>query len=145
MAADVDALVGLRAQMFAAMGISEDDSSWRENAGQWFHERVDDPAYGIYVIEVGDGVVACAVGAIRDAAPSPTAPLGGDVLISNVCTDSEHRGRGHGRAVFEAVMRWARQTGTSRAELMATSGGQAIYEDAGFSATQSLAMRLALT
>lgn len=130
--------------MFAAMGADEEDPSWRESANQWFHDRLDNAAYGIFVIADDEKVVACAVGAIRDAAPSPTAPLGGDVLISNVCTDVAHRGRGHGRAVFEAVMRWARETGASRAELMATSSGRAIYEGADFSATQFPAMRVAL-
>ena len=144
MAADVGALVRLRAEMFKAMGVDDGSETWRSNAQAWFRERIDDPTYGIFVVERDGGVVACAVGALRDAAPSPAVPTGGDVLISNVCTDPSSRGRGYGRAVFDAVMQWARQTGVGRAELMATSDGRHIYERAGFKITDAPAMRTRL-
>ena len=120
---DVDALVELRAKMFHAMGASHDDTSWRGHARNWFVALIDDPAYGIFVLEETGRVVACAMGAIRDAAPSPNVPAGRDVLVSNLCTSPERRGRGYGRAVFEAVLRWAHQSGAGRAELMATDAG----------------------
>lgn len=134
--ADVTALVELRAAMFAAMsGAAADevtDTAWREQARAWFAARLDDAAYALVVVEVDGEVVSCAVGAVRDAAPSPAAPQGRDVLVSNVCTAAEHRGRGYGRLAFAAVMDWARETGVGRAELMATADGRAMYEQVGF-------------
>lgn len=134
----------LRAEMYAAMAVADHDPAWRTNALAWFRRRVDDPDYGIFVVEDGGEVVACAMAAIRDAAPSPAAPSGRDVLISNVCTAPGSRGRGFGRAVFEAALEWARETGVQRAELMATDGGRGIYERAGFAVTQFPAMRVSL-
>lgn len=110
-AGDEDALVELRAEMFRAMGLTDHHNGWRQNARAWFMERLDDPCYGIFVAADGPRVVACAVGMVRDAAPSPSSPTGGDVLISNVCTLPERRRLGYGRAAFDAVMEWARGQG----------------------------------
>lgn len=143
-AADVAALVALRAEMFDAMGIDASGESWRAAAHEWFSTRLDDPDFGVFVVEDGGAVVASAVGAIRDAAPSPSCPEGRDVLINNVCTLPAYRGRGLGSAAFDAVLAWARGTGVARAELMATEGGRSIYEKGGFVANSSLAMRAML-
>lgn len=140
-AADVETLVTLRGIMFEAMGVAADDPRWRAAARRWFVERLADPAYRIVVVEVRGGVVACAMGARRDAAPSPGVPDGGDVLVSNVCTLPDARGQGHGSAAFDAVMAWARETGVARAELMATADGRQLYERAGFCVTAFPAMR----
>nr|WP_179670295.1 GNAT family N-acetyltransferase [Nocardioides thalensis] len=141
---DVDALVDLRAEMFAAMGVAGAGEQWRDHARRWFVERLDDPDYCLAVVEVDGSVVSCATGAIRDAAPSPGVPDGRDVLISNVCTAPDHRGRGYGQAAFDAVMTWARQTGVGRAELMATGAGRGMYVRAGFRETAFPAMRASL-
>ncbi|WOP18150.1 GNAT family N-acetyltransferase [Raineyella sp. LH-20] len=142
--ADLEALVELRAEMFRAMGTSDTCGPWRVTARQWFADRLDHPDYRIMVVEAAGGVVACAVGAIRDAAPSPASPDGRDVLVSNVCTAEPFRGLGYGRAAFDAVLAWARRTGVGRAELMATEAGLPLYERAGFVAQQCVAMRATL-
>jgi GNAT superfamily N-acetyltransferase len=144
-ASDLHDLVWLRGEMFAAMGRPDEEPEWRTNAFAWFQRRIDDPGYAIFVIDLDGKVVACAMSALRDAAPSPSAPRGGDVLISNVCTAPHYRGRGFGRAVFQAAFRWAQQTAAGRAELMATNNGRNIYESAGFTLTHNPAMRAPLT
>lgn len=141
---DVPDLVRLRAAMFVAMGVEADGTAWRESAAAWFRERLTHPDHRLVVVEVGGSVVACAVGIVREAMPSPTAPAGRDVLVGNVCTDPDHRGRGHGRAAFEAVMAWAQATGAPRAELLATQEGRGMYERAGFTPTPWPAMRASL-
>lgn len=141
---DVKALVELREHMFAAMGVTSPDPNWRKNAHEWFSTRLDDPNYHFAVVEVDGTVVACAVGAVRDAAPSPAAPEGRDVLVNNVSTAPPFRGRGYGRMAFDAVMVWARGLGITRAELMATAVGRGMYERAGFCDTSFPAMRAEL-
>lgn len=141
--ADVEALVELRGEMFDAMGIGGNDA-WRGPAHRWFADRVDDPSYRFVVVERAGTVVACAVGAIRDAAPSPAVPNGRDVLISNVCTRPDERGRGFGRAAFTAVMDWAHASGVGRAELMATESGESMYVGAGFTRNAHPVMRAPL-
>jgi GNAT superfamily N-acetyltransferase len=141
---DVRSLVELREHMFAAMGVTSPDPTWRENAYEWFSSRLDDPNYHFAVVEVDGTVVACAVGAVRDAAPSPAAPEGRDVLVNNVSTAPPFRGRGYGRMAFDSVMVWARELGIRRAELMATAVRRGMYERAGFRDTQFPAMRARL-
>ncbi len=141
---DVDALVWLRAEMFAAMGVPESEAPWRSHAHRWFSDRVDDADYCLVVVEVDGEIVSCAVGAVRDAAPSPAVPDGRDILVSNVATAPAHRRRGHGRAAFDEVMTWAHRTGVGRAELMATAVGREMYVRAGFADTAFPAMRAPL-
>ncbi|GAA1900912.1 GNAT family N-acetyltransferase [Lapillicoccus jejuensis] len=141
---DVTHLVRLRAEMFASMGVPADGAAWQESAACWFRERLTDPGHRFVLVEVEGAVVACAVGSIRDAMPSPSVPAGRDVLVGNVCTDPAHRGRGHGRAAFEAVMAWAAATGVRRVELLATAQGRGMYEAAGFAETAWPAMRATL-
>ena len=142
---DVPVLVELRAEMFRAMRTAGVDcAGWRASAADWFAAHVNDPRVCIVIVEAGQRVVSTAMAAIRESAPSPNAPAGGDVLISNVCTIANVRGQGHGRAAFAAVMDWARATGLPRAELLATSEGQRMYEAAGFAATAYPAMRASL-
>lgn len=138
---DVDALVRLRAEMFAAMDVADTEGVWQTQAHRWFRARIDDEHYCFVVVEVDGRVVSCAVAAVRDAAPSPGVPEGRDILISNVCTEPGYRGHGHGQAAFDAVMTWARHAGVGRAELMATAFGRAMYERAGFRETPFPAMR----
>lgn len=131
--------------MFTAMGIDSGAELWQTRAAGWFTQRLEDPAYGIFVVlDETDTVVSCAVGAIRDAAPSPEVPDGRDVLISNICTVPAVRGQGHGRRAFDAVMDWARSTGIQRAELMATEEGRKMYERSGFAVTPCPSMRTPL-
>ncbi len=139
---DVDALVRLRIEMFADMGVVDLDGPWLSATRSWFAERIAHPDYRLAVADAGGEVVACAVAGIRDAAPSPTVPEGRDILVSTVCTLPTHRGRGYGQAAFDAVMAWARTVGVRRVELMATASGRGMYERAGFREVTHPAMRV---
>lgn len=128
------------------MGTADADGHrWRRSAQDWFGTRLDDPGACIVVVETGGRVVSTAMAAVRDSAPSPSCPDGGNILISNVCTAPTARRRGHGRAAFTAVLAWARSTGVPRAELMATGDGQGMYEAEGFTSTVFPAMRASLS
>ena len=79
---DVAALVDLRRLMFQDMGSGgATDSDWQDAARQWFARRVAAPGVCLIVVEAHDVVVAAAMGTLRDAAPSPSSPRPGDVLI----------------------------------------------------------------
>jgi GNAT superfamily N-acetyltransferase len=142
---DAEALVILRAEMFPAMSHVPGGDAWRGPALEWFRARIGHPDHGIFVVESDGQVVSCAVASIRDSAPSPAVPEGRDILITNVCTLPEHRGRGHARLAFEAAMAWARATVIAWAELMATPAGTGMYEKAGFRPTAYPAMRAMLS
>ena len=142
---DVPALVGLRAEMFRAMGSDPDgDPDWEGGATTWFAERVDAAGCRFSVVEVDGRVVACAIGIRRDTPSSPGNPVGGDIHINNVCTVAAERGKGYASLALADVMQWARATGVGRAELMATAQGRGLYERQGFSIHEYPAMRARL-
>ncbi|MFC5382077.1 GNAT family N-acetyltransferase [Aquipuribacter nitratireducens] len=140
---DVEALVELRALMFAAMDVpGVDDPQWRIEALQWFGTRVSSDDVHVQVVDVDGAVVAMAMGCLRDSAPSPTSPSGGDVLVSNVVVRPEHRRRGHARRVLRGVLSWAADRGIARVELVATGQGRSLYEALGFRESRFPLMRL---
>ena len=145
-AADVHALVALRASMFEAMGVREvDDPVWQDAARDWFAAHLEDPDVALRVVEVDGEVVAGAVGHARTHLPSPGNVSGRIATVSNVSTFAAHRGRGYGRMAFESVMEWVRDGSRSEtAELFATGMGQAMYAAAGFTVHPMPAMRLPL-
>lgn len=62
-------------------------------------------------------------------------------LIVSMWTEPEHRRRGLGRAVVEAILAWGRANGITRFTLHASEAGRPLYELYGF--TQTNEMRLA--
>jgi GNAT superfamily N-acetyltransferase len=133
---DLPALVELRTEMFAAMGVPETDPDWRAHAEAWFTARIDHPDHCIYLVEIGGRGVSSALGSLSESQPTPSRPFGRDLYISNVSTLPDFRGRGYASAVFGAVLDWGRsQSGPVRARLFATADGRGIYEREGFVAS----------
>ncbi|MBT0772793.1 GNAT family N-acetyltransferase [Kineosporia sp. J2-2] len=143
---DLPALVGLRAEMFKAMGVPETEPQWRAQAALWLGERIDHPDHHLVVVEHEGRVVSCALGSLTESAPTPARAWGWDLHVSNVCTHPDHRGRGFGRIALRAVLDWGRsQPGPVRAKLFATAFGRAMYEKAGFAEVTWPAMRADLS
>lgn len=134
-AADVPALVDLRAQMMRDMGADTGDDSWRVDAAAWYRARLAEPTRCAAIIaEVpGDGVVACAVGTVDDHAPSPRNPSGLRGEIANVVTFPAFRRRGLARTCVEALLQWFDAEMAVRVvRLAATADGEALYRRLGF-------------
>src|SRR5262245_58136951 len=129
-AADIDAVVRLRALMFTAMGVpGVEDDGWRQAAKEWFerefggrHTGGEGPHHCVVVAERPDGyIVAGAMGALRFETPSPVNPNGVWGLLNNVATEPEARRQGLARACVEGVLAWFREeTEASVVELFAT-------------------------
>lgn len=143
---DVPFLVELRAQMFADMGLDVSGEDWREAATAWFERALTVPDLVAVIVscDAEDRPVASAVAQLRDDCPTPTNPDGGSALIHSVCVLPTHRGQGLGRACFDAVLDWVRESGVTRVELFATPDGEPIYARSGFTRVTWPAMRLDL-
>lgn len=61
-------------------------------------------------------------------------------FVGNMIVDEEHRGRGVGSAVLEAVIGFLEERGCRRLELYATSAGRPLYARHGFELTDPSAM-----
>ena len=142
--ADADAMVRLRAVMFAAMGTDANrlaEPGWRRAAHRWFVEHADTAGVRVVVAEVDGEVCAGAVGEVTALIPGPATVNGSVGLISNVATFPEHRGRGLARAVTDDLLAWFEQrTDVTRVDLFATPEGARIYAARGFGVREFPAM-----
>jgi GNAT superfamily N-acetyltransferase len=59
-------------------------------------------------------------------------------LILSMWTDPEHRRRGLGRRVLEAILAWGRANGIPRFALHASADGRPLYELSGFKQTNEM-------
>ena len=146
--ADAEAVVELRALMFAAMGVAGvDEPGWRRAAIRWFESALDGPHACVVVAEdPGGRIVAGAMGGLRFETPSPVNPNGVWGLVNNVATRPEARRQGLARACVVGVLDWLRdETDATVVELFATGDGASLYEELGFLATAWPAMRLRLS
>ena len=84
----------------------------------------DDLPVRSLLVRVGDRPVATALGAFADRG----------IVIANVTTIPEHRGRGLGRAVTLATMRIGAAAGAEIAVLQSTEMGLGVYRRLGFEA-----------
>ncbi|WP_454050598.1 GNAT family N-acetyltransferase [Cellulomonas sp. Marseille-Q8402] len=142
---DAAVLVGLRAEMLTEMGSDPGPagSPWRVAARAWFAERL---AAGTVLAVVAehpvDGVVAVAVGAVEQHAPSPSSPDGSHARLSTVVTRPAYRGRGLARRCTAALLDRLRSETTVRVvELNATAPAEALYRGLGFSEPRYVALQ----
>ncbi len=146
-AADAPALTRLRALMLADMGVltAGADPGWRDRAGEWFTERLRDPAgFAAFVIDdPGLGVVSCAAGLCDQHAPGPANPGGVQGHVFNMSTDHRFRRLGYARACLEALLAWFQAETEARViTLNATPDGAALYASLGFTAPSNTFLQL---
>lgn len=140
---DIEQLLPLWASLFDQEPPLLD--TWVDHARAWFGMTVGARETAAFpVIDIDGRVVACAIGTLETGAPNPHSPRGRTARLSNVVTLPEHRGRGFGTALVDAVIEWARRIDADRVDLSATSQGQRIYERAGFRLTSAPRMKLPL-
>jgi ribosomal protein S18 acetylase RimI-like enzyme len=92
-----------------------------------------------FVVDAGDSpgkLAACSVGLIQQRLPSPDNHSGLIGYIQSVSTDPDYRRRGYGRAVVEATLEWLDSCGVPKTELTASSMGDDLYRELGFSDLQ---------
>jgi ribosomal protein S18 acetylase RimI-like enzyme len=138
-AADVPALVRLRALMLQEMGlvVGDQDAEWRHGAGAWFERRLRDTSrFAVFVADDPElGLVSCAAGICEDRAPSPTNVSGFHGHVFNISTDVRRRRLGHARACLVELLGWFRdETAAGVISLNATEDGMNLYRSLGFEA-----------
>jgi RimJ/RimL family protein N-acetyltransferase len=114
------------------------DEAWEYSCKDAFEQALSDPDGMIqaFVIDAGDfpgKLASCAVGVIQQRLPSPENHSGLIGYIQSVSTDPDYRRRGYARAAVEATLEWLDSCGVPTTELVASSMGDDMYRDLGFS------------
>lgn len=140
---DIPALVELQALLFAEMGHAHVSApAWRDPAAAWLAQRLGSEVC-VSVVEVEGALVACALGYLHTAPPSPSSITDVRGHISNVITVEGHRSRGYARACVEALLEWFRdETSAEVVDLSASKDGLALYESMGWRRRDDPTMRL---
>lgn len=140
---DIPRLVELQALLFAEMGHEHvSEQAWRAPAASWLAERLGSEAC-VYVVEDQGSVVACALGYLHTAPPSPSSTTHLRGHISNVVTVEGHRRRGHARRCVAALLEWFRdETPAEVVDLTASRDGLALYESMGWRRRDDPTLRL---
>lgn len=141
-AADLPAMADLLHELFTLESDFQPDRT-RQLAG--LHLIFDSPARGrLFVLHVA-GRVAGMANALITVSTAQGAPV---LLLEDVIVSRAYRGAGHGRALVEHVLDWARSQGMRRVTLLAdehNAPALAFYERLGFEKSAMVVRRFNLT
>lgn len=140
-AADLPALADLLGELFR---LESDFQPVRDKQLAGLRLILDQPALGrLFVLRV-DGRVAGMANALITVSTAEGAPV---LLLEDVIVAAEFRGGGHGRALVEHVVAWARGAGMARVTLLAdqaNAAALAFYRRLGFDASAMVVLRRSL-
>lgn len=129
---DAEELVRLRRVMFDAMGVDHADPAWAESCARVLRAGLAGDGMAAYVVEEDGHVVAGGVGMVSQRLPGPGRTSGRHGHVQSMATDPDHRGRGHARAVFAALVDWFADVGADTVDLHASPYGEPLYRTFGF-------------
>jgi GNAT superfamily N-acetyltransferase len=141
---DVDALVHHRIAMFQDMGVPVDAPAVDAAFRPWLLDMMPSGVYRAWVIEGGSRVVSGGGITILPWPPGPRYFSGRLAFVYNVYTEPDHRRRGLGRMVMEAIHAWCRDERIGSLALNASYFGQPMYESLGYAVAPSPMMFIAL-
>ena len=141
---DVDALVHHRIAMFQDMGVPLDATAVDDAFRPWLLEMMPKGLYRAWVVESGSQVISGGGITILPWPPGPQYFTGRLAFVYNVYTEPDHRRRGLGRMVMEAIHDWCREERIGSLALNASRFGQSMYESLGYAVTPSPMMFFAL-
>ena len=141
---DLDVLVHHRIAMFQDMGVPLDAEALAGAFRPWLLEMMPKGLYRAWVVESGSQVISGGGITILPWPPGPRYLAGRLAFVYNVYTEPEHRRRGLGKMVMEAIHAWCRQEQIGSLALNASQFGQPMYESLGYAVTPSPMMFFAL-
>ena len=141
---DVDVLVHHRIAMFQDMGVPLDAAAVDAAFRPWLLDMMPKGIYRAWVVETDARVISGGGITILPWPPGPRYFSGRLAFVYNVYTEPEHRRRGLGRMVMDAIHAWCRQEQIGSLALNASRFGQSMYESLGYAVTPSPMMFCAL-
>ena len=139
--ADAPVLAHQRRLMFDSIAPLPDHDGDRLEAAilRYIVQAMPAGTFKSWVVEHGGVIVAGGGLQLRTLMPRPGYVHGEpEGLIVSMWTDPEHRRRGLGRLVVEAILAWGRGHGITRFTLHASNDGRPLYELYGFTQTNEM-------
>jgi GNAT superfamily N-acetyltransferase len=97
-------------------------------------EGIESARWVVWLAEVDGEIASHAFVGVVDRIPRPIEQLSAIGYLTNVYTRPDHRGRGIGSGVLDAVTAWARETGIAVLFVWPSEASVAHYERHGFAA-----------
>ena len=141
---DVDVLVHHRIAMFHDMGVPLDTAAVDAAFRPWLLDMMPKGIYRAWVVDADARVISGGGITVLPWPPGPFYVGGRLAFVYNVYTEPEHRRRGLGRMVMEAIHAWCREERINSLALNASRFGQSMYESLGYAVTPSPMMFFAL-
>jgi GNAT superfamily N-acetyltransferase len=141
---DVDVLVHHRIAMFQDMGVPLDAAAVDAAFRPWLLDMMPKGVYRAWVVDAGARVISGGGITILPWPPGPHYFSGRLAFVYNVYTEPDHRRRGLGRLVMEAIHAWCREQRIGSLALNASRFGHSMYESLGYVVTPSPMMFFAL-
>lgn len=145
MAADAPVLAYQRRAMFESMGqVDAAGGDELETAARHYLERaIPAGTFVAWVVEHDGAIVAGAGIQLRELVPRPRYVHGEpEALVLSMWCEPDHRRRGLGTRIMEAIVAWCRERGIRRIALHASNMGRPLYERFGFTPTNEMRLEL---
>ncbi len=141
---DLGVLVRLRRAMFAEIwdgGLDAEALAARD--GAFFLPLLERGGAAAWLaLDAGGQAVACAAVHVLQGSPKPWALDGRVAYVSSMFTAPAHRRRGLARRLLAECTAFARERGVACVSLHGAPAGRALYESAGFAATNEMRLLL---
>jgi GNAT superfamily N-acetyltransferase len=133
--ADARTIGEYRHLMFRAMGqvVPGRDDELASAMARYVERELPAGRLRAWIVEHDGQPVAAGVLVLQDTPPAPGVLNGKPAgIIQNIWTEPEHRRRGLGGQIVQAMLDWCRERGISRLFLNATEDGRGVYTALGF-------------
>lgn len=107
----------------------------------WLSAALADGSYRGWLAVDGDRVVGGGGVLLCSWPASPKDPFLRRVIILNIYTEPDFRGRGIARRIMETILKWLEAQGFASVSLHASDQGRHLYEQLGFVATNEMRLR----
>ena len=136
--ADVDVLVHHRIAMFEDMGVTLDVPALTAAFRAWLQRLMPEGSYRAWLVETADGRAVAGGGmTVLPWPPGPRSMHDRLAFVYNVYTEPDHRRRGLGRLVMDAIHGCCRADGIALVALNASRDGLPMYEAMGYGVSPS--------
>ncbi|KML41760.1 GCN5 family acetyltransferase [Cytobacillus firmus] len=128
---DIEKMVELRKKQLVDEGL-EPSIDIDKELSVFFREKLSESRLIQWLVEDGEGIIACGAVIFYDFPPSYTNKTGKKAYIANMYTNENYRGQGIAKNLLSKLVEEVKLSGISRIWLGASDMGRPVYKKFGF-------------